>query len=1065
YNGYIFQICYQEACILPPSVPSSALGVRTREIWPTECRQRAATYSGRLIIKLEWELDDVSQKPIEKEVGNVPIMIMSKACHLSTLTPAELIKHGEHADEWGGYFIVKGLERLVRMLLMTRRNYPITVKRSTWKQRGASFSDLGVLIRCVKEDHTSVNNVLHFVTDGTVKIMISYRKSLYYIPIMLMMKCLVNMTDEAMFKIIMDGCEDDLYMKGCVLSMMRSLHDEGVHTYNEAREFVGKTFRVKLYDAPQSYSNEDICDLILKQCVCIHLDSHHDKWNILVFMMQKLFSFAQGKCKLEGVDCVMMQELMLGGYLYLQVLKDKLQTWLYVLKSIILKKDKPGYVLNEEGFVAAVKRCGSVDGGIENFISTGNVTSRTDLGMMQDKGLTIVAENINRMRYMSHFRAVHRGTYFQKMRTTEARQLLPDAWGFICPVHTPDGAPCGLLNHLSKACQVTVEPDPDLVSKIPMVLASLGMQPLSSTGMLNAKSCYTVLLDGRVIGRVAHSMAQRFVAKLRNFKIKGEKVPNTLEIVLVPISGTNGQYPGLFLFTGPARMMRPVQSLATKETELIGTFEQIYMDICVTKDEAYKGITTHQELSKTNFLSNLACLIPMPDCNQSPRNMYQCQMGKQTMGTPCHTWHIQAETKLYRLQTPSSPLFRPVHYDLIGLDDFAMGVNAIVAVISYTGYDMEDAMIINKASLERGFAAGSILKSEFIELKSSNSYFGLDPTKPHLSQTLGEDGLPFPGIILREKDPYYCYYDGDRGLYVTGEYHNKEDAIVHNVRLCGAFPGTKELIKACVTMRIPRNPSVGDKFASRAGQKGICSQKWPAEDLPFTESGLVPDIVFNPHGFPSRMTIAMMIECMAGKSAAIHGLVHDATPFTFSENDTAINYFGKLLQKGGYNYYGTEKMFSGIDGREMTADIFFGVVHYQRLRHMVSDKWQVRSTGPTDILTHQPIKGRRRGGGVRFGEMERDSLLSHGASFLLQDRLFHCSDKSTALICRTCGTLLGPSFTMSSQNEDQVTRALSCHLCGTSGKIEKLDIPYIFKYLVAQLASVNIKVQLHVGSS
>lgn len=188
---------------------------------------------------------------------------------------------------------------------------------------------------------------------------------------------------------------------------------------------------------------------------------------------------------------------------------------------------------------------------------------------------------------------------------------------------------------------------------------------------------------------------------------------------------------------------------------------------------------------------------------------------------------------------------------------------------------------------------------------------------------------------------------------------------------------------------------MGDKFASRAGQKGICSQKWPCEDLPWTESGLVPDIIFNPHGFPSRMTIAMMVETMAGKSAAIHGKIYDATPFKFSEDNTAIDHFGKLLQKSGYNYYGTERMYSGIDGREMTADIFFGIVHYQRLRHMVSDKWQVRSTGPVDALTRQPIKGRSRGGGVRLGEMERDALMSHGACFLLQDRLFHGSDKST----------------------------------------------------------------------
>lgn len=531
-----------------------------------------------------------------------------------------------------------------------------------------------------------------------------------------------------------------------------------------------------------------------------------------------------------------------------------------------------------------------------------------------------------------------------------------------------------------------------------------------------------------------------------------------MEIALVPKKTVPAQYPGLYLFTSPARMMRPIMNLAAKNIEYIGTFEQIYLDICVTPEEAYEGLTSHQELSKTAFLSNLASLIPMPDYNQSPRNMYQCQMSKQTMGTPCHTWQLQSETKLYRLQTPATPLFRPVHHDKINLDDFAMGTNAIVAVISYTGYDMEDAMIINKAAYDRGFAHGMIYKSEFIDLKDQKSYFARNPDKSELVEKLDIDGLPLPGTIISEGDVYYCYYDADQSTYITGKYHGKEDAYVDTVKLCGTLHNHIPR-RACITFRIPRNPSVGDKFASRAGQKGICSQKWSAEDLPFTETGLIPDIVFNPHGFPSRMTIAMMIELMAGKSAAIHGLVHDATSFRFNEDETAVEYFGKLLERGGYNYYGTERMYSGIDGREMTADIFFGIVHYQRLRHMVSDKWQVRSTGPIDVLTRQPIKGRRKGGGVRFGEMERDSLISHGCSFLLQDRLFHCSDKTTTLVCQKCGTLLGPIMEMA-LNASGLGNKSRCRLCGDDESVREIDIPYIFRYLVTQLTSCNINVKL-----
>lgn len=468
--------------------------------------------------------------------------------------------------------------------------------------------------------------------------------------------------------------------------MMRQLHEENLHTQEECRNYLGSMFRVKFYEIPESGTNEDVTDFILKNCVLLHLDSLEDKFNLLIFMTQKLFVFAKDKCKTEGTDSVMMQELLLGGHLYLQVIKERLQSWLYMLKTNIIKRStsKPNFSLGPYEIAFCAKMSGGFESVMETFLATGNLNSNSGLGLMQDKGLTIVAENINRMRYMSHFRAVHRGSFFQEMRTTEARQLLPDAWGFICPVHTPDGVPCGLLNHLTIHCQVTDVPDKKLVANIPAVLTNLGMTTLSSNQLHNLKDFYTVMLDGRILGHVRKNIASRLVDKLRIKKIKGQEVPQTLEIVLVPIKKYVGQYPGLFLFTGPARMMRPLKNLFANAVELIGTFEQVYLNVCITLEEAYEGITTHCELSKTEFLSNLAHLIPMPDCNQSPRNMYQCQMGKQTMGTPIHTWSTQAETKIYRLQTPATPLFRPVHYDNVGLDNYAMGVNAIVAVISYT---------------------------------------------------------------------------------------------------------------------------------------------------------------------------------------------------------------------------------------------------------------------------------------------------------------------------------------------------------------------------------------------
>nr|XP_032523234.1 LOW QUALITY PROTEIN: DNA-directed RNA polymerase I subunit RPA2-like [Danaus plexippus plexippus] len=1057
-SGERIKITIDEAAFAKPSVPMEAVGVKNQIVLPTECRQRAATYKGDFKVRLSFTVDGKTIS-MDRSLGSLPIMLKSKVCHLADLSPEELVKKNEHADEWGGYFIIKGHERLARMLLVTRRNYPVAIKRSGWRMRGNLFTDYGVLMRCVKPDQTSTNNVLHFLQNGTCKLMFSHRKVMYYAPLVLILKCLVDWPDHYIYRLLLHGKKNDLYYVNCVQNMLRELHEQDLHTSVECRSYMGRMFRARL-DLPPDATDLDAANFLLVRCIMIHLNDYKDKFYGLVFMNQKLFDLVQNKCKVEGADAVMVQELQVGGHLYLQVLKERLQTLLYVLKANIIKKSKTSRLsLTSKELQQIIRSAGGLEQKMETFLATGNAPSN-NVNLAQYKGLTIVAENLNRMRYMSHFKAIHRGSFFMEMRTTEARQLLPDAWGFVCPVHTPDGAPCGLLNHLTASAQVTQQPDPKQVSSLPAVLEKCGMDPISSvahTPLTHDVYKYPVFIDGRLVGYFNEDTALKSVSYLRTLKVKGEDVPISTEIVMVPKKQIPAQYAGVFLFTSEARMMRPVINLSTGQLELVGTMEQLYLDIAVAQTEIIKGKTTHLELSKSAFMSNLAQLVPMPDCNQSPRNMYQCQMGKQTMGTPIHTWSTNAETKLYRLQTGATPLFRPVHHDNLSLDDYPSGTNAILAVISYTGYDMEDAMIINKSSYERGFAAGSVYKSNFAELKSSSSYFCRDPTRTDLAAYMDEDGLPAVGARIQPEDPFYCHYDSDSSKFVVTKYHGKEEVVVDSVRLCGEF-SSKAPKKACIMVRVQRNPTVGDKFASRAGQKGICSQKWPAEDLPFTESGLIPDVLFNPHGFPSRMTIAMMIECMAGKAACLHGHVHDATPFRFNEQDTAINYFGRLLEAGGYNYYGTERIYSGVDGREMQADIFCGLVHYQRLRHMVSDKWQVRTTGAVDALTRQPVKGRRRGGGVRLGEMERDALLAHGATFLLQDRLFHCSDKSEAIICSKCGTLLGPISGNTEGSKD------TCRLCG-EGNLLLISIPYIFKFFVTQLASVNINIKINCNSN
>lgn len=378
--------------------------------------------------------------------------------------------------------------------------------------------------------------------------------------------------------------------------MLRIVHEQHLHSHNECKSYLGKMFRVKFPECPEWQTDTEVTDFILKHCVLIHLNSNEDKFNMLVFMTQKLFVFAQDKCKIEGADAVMMQELLLGGHLYLQVVKERLQVWLRNLRLNILKRARNvGFVLDQKEMSNSAKFAGGLEIVMEKFLATGHIYSDTGLGLMQDKGLTIVAENINRMRYMSHFRSVHRGAFFQEMRTTEARQLLPDAWGFICPVHTPDGAPCGLLNHLTMNCIVTDLPDETKCNNIPSVLTELGMLPIKNVQNteVNVKDCYVAQLDGKVIGYVQDSVASQLVEGLRLLKIKGEVIPDTMEIVLVPKKKVPGQFPGLFIFTSPARMMRPLNNLVANQIEYIGTFEQLYLDICITPEESYKGKFVH----------------------------------------------------------------------------------------------------------------------------------------------------------------------------------------------------------------------------------------------------------------------------------------------------------------------------------------------------------------------------------------------------------------------------------------------------------------------------------------
>ncbi|KAL7545410.1 hypothetical protein ACHAWF_008756 [Thalassiosira exigua] len=834
-------------------------------------------------------------------------------------------------------------------------------------------------------------------------------------------------------------------------------------------------------------------------------------------MLRKLYSFAAGDCGVDNADSLQNQEILLPGHLMSAFVKEKFEETLSNVRQGMMKEMRADYVKfanrihDAKWWGRVVDRYGMLSSGgvgkrVQHLLSTGNLVSTTGLDLMQVSGYTVVAEKLNFLRFCAHFRSVHRGQFFMEMKTTAVRKLLPDQWGFLCPVHTPDGGPCGLLSHLALKCLCLAHPAPTeggALRDLGELLAEWGVRPSGTGGEggdgrdVPDRSDLPVTVDGRVAGGAPAGLCRSIAARLRALKVEETPtVPPTLEVAFIPPGTKGGPYPGLFLFTKAARVVRPVLQRATGRTEYVGPMEQPFMDIACLPEDVREGITTHQELDPANMLSLIASLTPFSDYNQSPRNMYQCQMGKQTMGTPGHSLPHRADNKLYKIQTPQAPLVQTAVHSEYKMDEYPNGTNAVVAVLSYTGFDMEDAMILNKSSYERGFGHASVYKTIRVDLGEEMAQAaarGADKDKLRLGNktrrtyestypNLDGDGLPPVGSWVDEGDALYCLHDDGPGRGYPGKHKEKERACVQAVRRRGGGSRKESNEALGVTLRFPRNPVIGDKFSSRHGQKGVLSILWPQADMPFSESGMSPDIIINPHAFPSRMTIGMLIESMAGKSGACHGMFQDATPFTFHESGDkiAVDYFGEQLQAAGYNYYGSEPLYSGVSGCLMQADLYIGVVYYQRLRHMVSDKYQVRATGTVNPLTRQPIKGRKKGGGIRLGEMERDSLLSHGAAFLLHDRLLNCSDRHVAYACRRCGDLLSPATERSAilsagQKSSDATRhrlrvfCRNAKCCGAVGDeanddaVQPIVLPYVYRYLANELAAMNIKMKMNIG--
>lgn len=620
--------------------------------------------------------------------------------------------------------MVNGIERCVRMLQIPRRNYATAIQRSNYKNRGSTYTDLGVAMRCSRHtgDQSSVTNTVHYLTTGGANLKFLARKQEFLIPVILLLRALsasqtaaadvaggggMGMTDEELYRRIVQGDDSNTFLvarSGLLLQDARARFGN-LNTPEECLAFMGVRFR-RLGQRAETTSDVDVGHFMIRNYILIHLPDYKDKLECLLFMLRKLYSFAAGDCGVDNADSLQNQEILLPGHLISTFVKEKFEEFLQGLRTGLLgllRKDFAGTCskLQSTNFWGSqvdrfsMKSSGGIGKKVAHFLSTGNIVSTTGLDLMQVSGYTIVAERLNFLRYCAHFRSVHRGSFFMEMKTTAVRKLLPDQWGFLCPVHTPDGGPCGLLSHLALKAVAMSYPAPlsgDGLVDLDDLLISLGVAPVGAGGCSGdgrATSTHThlpVLVDGRVIGGAGPSACKYIAAHLRKLKVADPPVvPSTLEVALVPTGNPGAPYPGLYLFSVSARLIRPVIQRATGKTEMIGPLEQSFMDIACLDGDVREGVTTHQELDPMNMLSLIASLTPFSDQNQSPRNMYQCQMGKQTMGTPCHSLPYRSDNKLYKLQTPQAPIVQTGIHSKYKMDEYPNGTNAVVGTLTKSG--------------------------------------------------------------------------------------------------------------------------------------------------------------------------------------------------------------------------------------------------------------------------------------------------------------------------------------------------------------------------------------------
>ena len=1056
-----------------------------RDLDPHMARLRGLTYASAVLVDVVHDIyknGARTERRLFREtcLCRLPVMLGSICCHTQ-----HRVSRLECRLDQGGYFIVNGCEKVVIAQEKLHHNTPYVFS----VKQPSRFALQCEIRSCHERKLRSTSSLYVYITNtkkgATPEMVVTLPFVNMNVPALALFRLLgVANREDAMEVIVGDEEAKESHLLVSILDndYTADMSVESLYDYigREGTTEVTKEKRQRYIDHILN------CEVLPHQGLQRTPDILRAKALYLGLMVRKLMRVYTGDLQSDDrdhyaakrVDCAGTQ----FGLLFRQVFRN-------VHKSIALAIQRAA-----EGKKLQFTNVGNLVAGRKITQAFRYALASGNWGILSTKGNTAqngVAQQLSRMTIPATLSLLRKVAtpVARETKNPKPRQLHPTAWGLVCPMDTPEGSACGLTKSLAAVTHIRVGTFSDAVcEQLDLLAATHGGVHAALTCPPVVRRDGTPLLVNGCLYQFVEGDTRPVLDRLRLLRRMGS----------IPIDASVSENDGhIFVDTDAGCLMRPLLRVEhlrrlprlLKETshehlvdtlighgvvEYVDKQEEMGLRVALSPirapDDGWAGYT-HCELDASLIAGICGGCIPFPDLNQSPRNTYQSAMMKQALGVYTLNHSIRMDTIAHTLVCPQKPLVTTRLDSLVGVSEAPAGVNAIVAIMCYTGQNQEDSVIVNQAALDRGMFRSVKLQTHRDEERQNGG------TDAERFENVGNN----PNVAGR-RDANYSHLD-EGGIVAVGTRVKANDVIISKtVTTTELGEGARRALKrdkstelrhddgivdavlrvtSCdgtsmvrVRIRKTRTPIVGDKLSSRMGQKGVIGITLPQEDMPFTEDGIVPDIIVNPHAIPSRMTIGQLCECLLAILCTLTGERGDGTMF----RGASIEYLCEQLQRHGYDRFGRRRLHNGFTGESFETEIFVGPTYYQRLRHMAADKDHARARGPVHMLSRQPTEGRARDGGLRFGEMERDTLISHGSAEFLKDRLLDNSDPSVLTVCGACGLPAQPAADGTHVRHKQNF----CRNCNRGGDtIRDMQTPFTFRLLLQELQAMNIAVRFH----